>query len=74
MVEVVGNAGEGDVTDYSWLFLCLFWMVSVATAISSGRTVKICPVLKILDFLLRLLVGNINGHLSSPTTSHPRSW
>ena len=66
---------EGDVIDYSWLFLCLFWMISVATAaISSGRTVKVCPVLEILDFLLRLSVGNINGHLFSPTTSRPRSW
>jgi len=27
-VELEGDAGEGDVTDYSWLFLCLFWMVS----------------------------------------------
>lgn len=45
----------GGMTDCRWLSLCLFCMVAVATAVSSGRTGKAYPVLKILDFSVKAL-------------------
>lgn len=65
---VGGGWGKGTQQNIVGSFFA-FFDDSAATATSSGRTVKVCPVLKILDFLLRLLVGNIYGHLSSPL--HP---
>lgn len=43
----------GDMTDYRWLFLCLFWVVAIATAVSSGRLVMACLVLRILKFPIK---------------------